>query len=298
MLFFKKKEDLARIYEGMSSSEVKEMHKAGIEEWFGKDTPIFRKGQVGQEMYIILDGAVRIVDDTMDPPMQIALLHPGELFGELSLTAKETKRSTKEESLRRSASALAAQDTSLFVVHEDAFRNLLDRKPDLASKLLMNLFYITGERLRESIRDKVIAEGTPMPKMVRGLKEPEKKKLLKYSNVLHIPRNQPVFLEGQLGSELYYMLSGSVAIMKKQEKGQKRVAVMGEGDVFGELGLISKKGRMASAVAITDSDILAISEDGLSKLQKKDPEIAAKLFLNLFRITTARMRSLIVPLTV
>lgn len=298
MLFFKKKEDLARIYQGMSSSEVKDINKSGIEEWFVKGAPIFRKGQVGKEMYIILDGAVRIVDDTVEPVRPIALLQQGELFGELSLTTKQTRRSTKQESLRRSASAVAARDTTLFVVHEDAFRDLLDRKPDIASKLLMNLFYITGERLRESIRGKLIAEGVPAPKLVRGLKDPEKKRLLKFSSVLHVPKDQPVFLEGQLGTELYYVLAGSVAIVKKQEKGQKRLAVMGEGDVFGELGLITKKGRMASAVAVTDSDILAISEDGLMKLRKKDPAIATKLFLNLFRITTARMRSLIGPITV
>ncbi|RJP17288.1 MAG: cyclic nucleotide-binding domain-containing protein [Candidatus Abyssobacteria bacterium SURF_5] len=298
MLFFKKQEDLARIYQGMSGSEVKQINKAGIQEWFVKDAPIFRKGQVGKELYIIMDGAVRIVDDTVDPPKQIALLQQGELFGELSLTAKETRRSTKEESLRRSASALAAQDSTLFVVHEDAFRNLLDNNPDIASKLLMNLFYVTGERLREAIRGKVLAEGVPIPKLIRGLKDAEKKKLLKYSNVLHVPQGQPVFVEGQVGTEMYYVLGGSVAIMKKQEKGQKRLAVMGEGDVFGELGLITKKGRMASAVAISDSDVLAISEDGLMKLRKRAPDIATKVFLNLFRITTARMRTLISPLPV
>jgi CRP-like cAMP-binding protein len=298
MLFFKKQDDLARIYQGMSSSEVKQINKSGIQEWFAKDSPIFRKGQVGKEMYIIMNGSIRIVDDTISPPKQIALLEQGELFGEMSLTAKETKRSAKDESLRRSASAVAAQDATLFVVHEDAFRDLLDRNPDIASKLLMNLFYVTGERLREAIRGKVIAEGVPIPKLVRGLKDPEKKRLLKFSAILHVPKGQPLFLEGQVGSELYYMLAGTVAIMKKQEKGQKRLAVMGEGDVFGELGLITKKGRMASAVALSDSDVLAISEDGLMKLRKKDPDIATKLFLNLFRITTARMRSLISALPV
>jgi CRP-like cAMP-binding protein len=70
---------------------------------------------------------------------------------------------------------------------------------------------------------------------------------------------------------------------------------MGEGDMFGELGLITGKGRMASAVALADADLLAMSEGGLQKLRKRNPEIATKLFHNLFSITTARLRSLIVP---
>ena len=56
----------------------------------------------------------------------------------------------------------------MFVVSEDAFRDLLDRHPDLASKLLMNLFYLTGERLRESIANKILSETIAAPKLLRG----------------------------------------------------------------------------------------------------------------------------------
>lgn len=297
MKFFKKKEDVGRIYQGLSSSEMKQLNKGGLQEWFAKGSPIFRKGQAGKEMYIILEGAVHIVDDTVSPPKRIALLKQGELFGELSLKAKkQTKRSTQEEALRRSASAIAGTDSILFVVQEDVFRDLMDRHPNLASKLLMNLFYVTGERLRESIENKLIPEGAPIPKLLRGFKDAEKRKLLKFTNVLHFPKGQPVFMEGQIGAELYYVLSGVIEIVKKKQGKRQRLAVMGEGDMFGELGLITKKGRMASALTMEDSDLLAISEDGLIKLRKKSPDVATKLFLNLFRITTIRMRSLISPM--
>ncbi len=298
MLFLKKKGDIGRIYQGLSSSQMKQIDKSGIQEWFAKGAPIFRKGQVGKEMYIIVEGAVFIVDDTVDPPQKIALLREGELFGEMSLKRKETKRSTGTESLRRSASAIAGKDSVLFVVEEEAFSDLLDKHPDLASKVLMNLFYVTGERLRETIENKLIPEGTPTPKLLRGLKDPEKRKLLKFASVLNLPKGQPVFLEGQVGTELYYVLAGAIEIVKQAGKQQKRLAVMGEGDIFGELGLITKKGRMASAVALSDAELLAISEDGLTKIRKKNPEIATKLFFNLFRITTVRMRSLISSVTV
>ncbi|GAB4338634.1 MAG: hypothetical protein Kow0099_12920 [Candidatus Abyssubacteria bacterium] len=297
MLFFRKKEEVARIYEGLSSSERKHLDKVGIQEWFAKGSPIFRKGQTGNEMLIVMEGAVRIVDDTVTPPKSIALLRQGELFGELSVTAPATKRG-KQESLRRSASAVAAADTVLFGIREEAFRSLLERKPDLASKLLMNLFYITSERLRDSIQGKLLDESVMAPKLLRGLKDAEKKKLLKYSDVIHVTQGQPIFLEGQIGSELYCVLSGSVAITKKQGGQSKRLAVMGEGDIFGELGLATKKARMASAVALTDSDLLVMSEDGLIKLRKKNPEVGTKLFFNLFRIVTTRMRSLIAPMVV
>ncbi|MBI4831415.1 MAG: cyclic nucleotide-binding domain-containing protein [Candidatus Lindowbacteria bacterium] len=295
MLFFKKKEDVSRIYQGLSSHEMKQLNKAGIQEWFAKGAPIFRKGQTGKEMFIIVDGCVRILDDTVSPPRQIAVLREGELFGELSLSTKETKRSNRAPSLQRSASAIAETDTTMFVVEETAFGDLLEKHHGLASRLLMNLFYITSERLRESIRNKLIDEGVPLPKMLKGFKDEDKRRLLKFSDVKRYPQGQSVFLEGQVGTELYCVLVGTVEITKRQGAGMKRLAVMGEGDIFGELGLVTKKGRTASAVALSDADLLAISEDGLQKLCKKSPDIATKLFLNLFRITTARMRSLIGP---
>jgi CRP-like cAMP-binding protein len=295
MRFLKKKEDIGRIYHGFSSSDKKKISKAGIQQWFAKGSPVFRKGQSGKEMYIIEDGAVHIVDDTVSPPKRIALLRQGELFGELSLSTKSTRRSSKAESLKRSASAIAAKDSTMFVVQEDTFNDLLYNHPDIASKLLMNLFYVIGERLSEYIKGKLIDENIAAPKLLRGFKEPEKRRLLKFSKIIAIPKGEPLFIEGQESDEMYYVLSGAIEILKKAQGKRQRLAIMGEGDLFGELGLITGKGRMASAVALSDADLLAMSEGGLLKLRKKNPEIATKLFHNLFRITTARLRSLIVP---
>ena len=295
MRFLKKKEDLGRIYQGFSSSDMKQINGAGIQQWFAKGSPVFRKGQAGKEMYIIEDGAVHIVDDTVTPPVRIALLRQGELFGELSLSTKSTQRSSQAPILKRSASAIAAKDTTLFVVQEDNFNELLYNHPDIASKLLTNLFYMVGERLRESIRGKLIDEGIAVPKLLKGFKAPEKKRLLKFSKVVSLAKGKPLFIEGQQGEEMYYVLSGAVAIVKKEQGKTQRLAVMGEGDLFGELGLITGKERMASAVALSNADLLAISRDDLVKIRKKNPEIATKLFHNLFVITTSRLRSLIVP---
>ena len=295
MRFLKKKEDIARIYQGFSSAEMKQIGKAGIQQWFAKGSPIFRKGQTGKEMYIIEDGGVHIVDDTVTPPKRIALLRQGELFGELSMSTKSTRRSSQAESLKRSASAIAAKDATLLVVQEATFNDLLYNHPEIASKLLMNLFYVIGERLRESIKGRLIDEGVPIPKLLRGFKDPEKRRLLKFSKIIHLPKGQPLFIEGQESVEMYYVLSGAVEIVKKSQGKRQRLAVMGDGDIFGELGMVTGKTRMASAVAMSDSDLLAMSEGGLKKLRKRSPEVATKLFHNLFRITTARLRSLITP---
>jgi CRP-like cAMP-binding protein len=295
MQFFKKKEDIGRIYQGFSSSDKRQIDKAGIQQWFAKGSPIFRKGQAGKEMFIIVDGAVHIVDDTVSPPKRIALLRQGQLFGELSLSTRSTRRSSQVQSLKRSASAIAAKDTTLFVVQEKTFNDLLFNHPGIASKLLMNLFYVTGERLRESIANKLIDESTPTPDLLRGFKELEKRRLLKFSKIVAAPAGEPVFLEGQEGREMYLVLFGTIEIVKKAQGRRRRLAVMGKGDVFGELGFITKKARMASAVALSDSELLAMTESGLTRLRRKNPEVATKLFHNLFRITTARLRSLIVP---
>ena len=44
MRFLKKKEDIGRIYKGFSSAEMKQIGKAGIQQWFAKGSPYSEKG--------------------------------------------------------------------------------------------------------------------------------------------------------------------------------------------------------------------------------------------------------------
>ncbi|MCG7857735.1 Crp/Fnr family transcriptional regulator [Flavihumibacter sp.] len=88
------------------------------EEEFEKDTVIFEEGEIGDCMFIIHRGQVKIHKGITT----LAILDEKEVFGELSLLDAET----------RSASATAYADCTLFRIDQEPFYELLDTRPEVA----------------------------------------------------------------------------------------------------------------------------------------------------------------------
>ncbi len=75
-------------------------------------------------------------------------------------------------------------------------------------------------------------------------------------------RNEVLFAEGDEAEALYLVQDGRVAIVKRAPDGRESVvALMTEGDVFGEMGLFDGAGRSAAARAMDDSQLVTISYD-------------------------------------
>ncbi len=88
---------------------------------------------------------------------------------------------------------------------------------------------------------------------------------------------QPVFQEGDLGTEMFIIMDGRVRI-EKRIKGETHVLSMLEkGDFFGEMGVLESAPRSADAVADTDTRLLAITGSRFDEMIRKTPEIAVRI---------------------
>ncbi|GAO41316.1 Crp/Fnr family transcriptional regulator [Flavihumibacter petaseus] len=83
-----------------------------------RNTLLFHEGEIGDCMYVIQQGEVRIHKGDIT----LAVLKDREVFGELSLLDAET----------RSASATCASDCSLFRIDQEPFYELIDSRPEVA----------------------------------------------------------------------------------------------------------------------------------------------------------------------
>ena len=88
------------------------------EEEYEKGTDIFKEGDVGDCMFIIYHGEVKIHKRNI----VLAILNEKEVFGELALLDPEV----------RSASATANTDTVLFRIYQEPFYELLENRPEIA----------------------------------------------------------------------------------------------------------------------------------------------------------------------
>ncbi|MDP3049613.1 MAG: YhjD/YihY/BrkB family envelope integrity protein [Thermodesulfovibrionales bacterium] len=80
-----------------------------------------------------------------------------------------------------------------------------------------------------------------------------------------------IFAEGEKGSEMFYILSGSVRLIKKEQT----LRVMRKGEYFGEMALLIGTSRTTSALAEEDNTSLAvIAPENFETLLREEPKIA------------------------
>jgi uncharacterized membrane protein len=87
-----------------------------------------------------------------------------------------------------------------------------------------------------------------------------------------------LFNAGEPGDSLYVVRTGEVELYIKDTAGQRIVlTIAGPGEVFGELALLDQGPRTATAVALTESELLELDRDDLLLLFQKSPTAALRL---------------------
>jgi len=100
-------------------------------------------------------------------------------------------------------------------------------------------------------------------------------KFAKFLN--HYTEGHVLFREGDAGDEMYILQSGRVAIKKKVQDGETVLAVLEKGDFFGEMAMLERLPRSATAEVVEEGDLIKISGDMFGDMIKQNPEIAVRM---------------------
>ncbi len=126
--------------------------------------------------------------------------------------------------------------------------------------------------------------------LLKGLRRSQARIAVLMGHLVELPEGSVVVKQGTLGEEMYVILRGSAEVRASAGDGPpKAVRRLERGDVFGEMGLVRHHPRSADVVALEDVEMLAVDERFLTRLQRRYPRIAAKVFLNLTRILSDRL---------
>jgi len=111
----------------------------------GQDEVLFQKGDVGEALYGIRRGQIRIETGASDGArLTLNFQGSGDVFGEIAVLDGQS----------RTADAIAAEATELFVLRRGDFLSYLEREPKVAIKLIELLCQrvrVASERLEESV---------------------------------------------------------------------------------------------------------------------------------------------------
>jgi CRP/FNR family transcriptional regulator, cyclic AMP receptor protein len=95
------------------------------------------------------------------------------------------------------------------------------------------------------------------------------------------PKGTVLFSEGEPGKEMYVLQSGRVTISKQVRDVEKVLAVLGPGEFFGEMAIISNKPRNASATVSEEAKLLVIDPKTFEGMIRGNSEIAVRMIKKL-----------------
>jgi len=98
-----------------------------------------------------------------------------------------------------------------------------------------------------------------------------------------------IIREGDVGNEVYLIISGKVVVTEKVEKGSYRILnSLGPGEIFGEMAMLENAPRSATLISATPSKVLSLSRTNFETIFKSHPRWGYKILSALSkRITHA-----------
>lgn len=97
------------------------------------------------------------------------------------------------------------------------------------------------------------------------------------------PAGAKIYLEGEIGTEMYVVRSGQVEITRGAAGESRLVARLGKGDFFGERSVLEDLPREATARARTDVEVIRVNGATLEAMLKSRPRIALRMMRDLSR---------------
>lgn len=96
-----------------------------------------------------------------------------------------------------------------------------------------------------------------------------------------VAAGESIFRESEPGTEMYIIQEGQVEILKESDAQERRLAVLEEGDFFGEMAILEDMPRTAGARALTPCALLRIDRSTFNQLIRHNPEISVRMLRKL-----------------
>jgi CRP-like cAMP-binding protein len=151
------------LFDSLSDRELRFLRDIVHIRHYHAGEPIFRQGEIGVGMYIIVKGRIEIfvTDEAAaegNRDIFITQLQAKDFFGEISLI---------EDNGRRTASAVSRDETTLIGFFRPDLMEIMARSPQAGTKIIFRLAEVLGKRLKETT-DKV----SDLRRALKELREP------------------------------------------------------------------------------------------------------------------------------
>ncbi|MDQ2851239.1 Crp/Fnr family transcriptional regulator [Dermatophilaceae bacterium Sec6.4] len=117
-----------------------------------------------------------------------------------------------------------------------------------------------------------------------ALNDTDAEALLASMSRTQIPRGAELFSEGDQGDSLYVITAGKVKLGRRSVDGRENLlAILGMGEMLGELSLFDPGPRTATATAVADTELVGLAHPDMTDFLKDRPEVAMTMLAALAR---------------
>jgi CRP/FNR family cyclic AMP-dependent transcriptional regulator len=127
------------LFSGLTDSQIERLAAGSVRRSFPKGRTIVAEGEPSQSLYVLLSGRAKVQrSDTEGKEVILAVLGPGECFGEMSLI----------DDAPRSASVITIESCDFMSINKESFKSILQSSPEICMRIMKGLV----KRLREADR--------------------------------------------------------------------------------------------------------------------------------------------------
>lgn len=115
--------------------------------------------------------------------------------------------------------------------------------------------------------------------------------LAKHMSFIHLQRGEFLFVEGDKGDFMGFVVSGVLEVLKKSATGENIIiARLTKGSSIGEMALIDKSPRSATVVSRQPTTMVTLTSKGFDRLSEKSPLLGIKVIQKTARLLSLNMR--------
>jgi hypothetical protein len=103
------------------------------------------------------------------------------------------------------------------------------------------------------------------------------------ADVRHVEAGETVFEQGDVGDAFYVVVQGAIKI----SRGGTHLATLGSREGFGEMAILDRDTRSATATASEDTTLLRLDRDSFDRVVEQNPVVAR----GIYRVLTERLRN-------
>jgi len=211
---------------------------------------VSEEGQGGETIFVIVAGKAQVTRTVEGEKKPLGVLGGGSIFGELALLTGAPPTAT----------VTASTDTELFEIRRDVLNAIAKQFPSVPSVL--------AEFAQQRMAKNLMATSP----LFQQIPEVERAPLLQRFAFRALAPNEKVLVEGEHSPGLFLVLAGELVVQKDDPAGGKvTLGILREGDVAGEISLLTGLRATATVVATRKTATAFLDRSAFAELMKQFP---------------------------